>query len=95
VQLVPTQTDLHFQLNMALFEQHWQPGTRGLMLALSIQPTPSNPTPSNPTPSILTDTAIAVDELQQYANFLALKGRGGLLMKSILTCTMEKLIHSQ
>jgi hypothetical protein len=85
VQLVPTQTDLHFQLNMALFEQHWQPGTRGLMLALSIQPTPS----------ILTDTAIAVDELQQYANLLALKGRGGLLMKSILTCTMEKLIHSQ
>jgi aspartate/methionine/tyrosine aminotransferase len=90
VQLVPTQTDLHFQLNMALFEQHWQPGTRGLMLALSIQSTPSNPTPS-----ILTDTAIAVDELQQYANLLALKGRGGLLMKSILTCTMEKLIHSQ
>jgi hypothetical protein len=85
VQLVPTQTDLHFQLNMALFEQHWQPGTRGLMLALSIQSTPS----------ILTDTAIAVDELQQYANLLALKGRGGLLMKSILTCTMEKLIHSQ
>jgi hypothetical protein len=90
VQLVPTQTDLHFQLYMALFEQHWQPGTRGLMLALFIQPTPSNPTPS-----ILTDTAIAVDELQQYANLLALKGRGGLLMKSILTCTMAKLIHSQ
>lgn len=38
VQLVPAQADSRFQLNMALLEQHWQSGTRGLMLA-----TPSNP----------------------------------------------------
>ena len=36
VQLVPTQADSHFQLNMALLEQHWQAGTRGLMLAHSL-----------------------------------------------------------
>jgi aspartate/methionine/tyrosine aminotransferase len=59
VQLVPTQADSHFQLNMALLEQHWQAGTRGLMLA----------TPSNPT-----GTAIAADELAAMCQFARSKG---------------------
>jgi aspartate/methionine/tyrosine aminotransferase len=59
VQLVPTQADSRFQLNMALLEQHWQPGTRGLMLA----------TPSNPT-----GTAIAADELAAMCQFARSKG---------------------
>lgn len=59
VQLVPTQADSRFQLNMALLEQHWQPGTRGLMLA----------TPSNPT-----GTAVAADELAAMCQFARNKG---------------------
>jgi aspartate/methionine/tyrosine aminotransferase len=59
VQLVPTQADSRFQLNMALLEQHWQPGTRGLMLA----------TPSNPT-----GTAIAAEELAAMCEFARSKG---------------------
>jgi aspartate/methionine/tyrosine aminotransferase len=59
VQLVPTQADSRFQLNMALLEKHWQSGTRGLMLA----------TPSNPT-----GTAIAADELAAMCQFARSKG---------------------
>ncbi|MFT7413212.1 MAG: aspartate/methionine/tyrosine aminotransferase [Paraglaciecola sp.] len=59
VQLVPTQANSHFQLNMALLEQHWSPGTRGLMLA----------TPSNPT-----GTTIAEDELAAMCQFARSKG---------------------
>ena len=54
VHLVPTQADSHFQLNNALLQQHWQAGTRGLMLA----------TPSNPT-----GTAVAPDELAAMCEF--------------------------
>jgi aspartate/methionine/tyrosine aminotransferase len=59
VQLVPTQADSRFQLNMALLEQHWQLGTRGLMLA----------TPSNPT-----GTSIAADDLAAMCQFARSKG---------------------
>jgi aspartate/methionine/tyrosine aminotransferase len=59
VQLVSTQADSRFQLNRALLEQHWQPGTRGLMLA----------TPSNPT-----GTSIAADELAAMCQFARSKG---------------------
>lgn len=59
VQLVPTQVDSRFQLNMALLEQHWQPGTRGLMLA----------TPSNPT-----GTSVAPGELAAMCQFARSKG---------------------
>ena len=59
VQLVPTQADSRFQLNMALLKQHWQPGTRGLMLA----------TPSNPT-----GTSVAADELAAMCQFARSKG---------------------
>ncbi|MDP5131172.1 MAG: aminotransferase class I/II-fold pyridoxal phosphate-dependent enzyme [Paraglaciecola sp.] len=59
VQLVPTQADSHFQLNMALLEQHWQSDTRGLMLA----------TPSNPT-----GTAVAPEELAAMCEFARSKG---------------------
>ncbi len=59
VQLVSTQADTHFQLNKSLLEQHWQPNTRGLMLA----------TPSNPT-----GTAIAPDELAAMCDFARSKG---------------------
>jgi aspartate/methionine/tyrosine aminotransferase len=59
VQLVPTQADSRFQLNMALLQQHWQSGTRGLMLA----------TPSNPT-----GTAVAADELAAMCQFARSKG---------------------
>jgi aspartate/methionine/tyrosine aminotransferase len=59
VQLVPTQVDSRFQLNMALLEQHWQAGTRGLMLA----------TPSNPT-----GTAVGADELAAMCEFARSKG---------------------
>jgi aspartate/methionine/tyrosine aminotransferase len=59
VQLVPTQADSRFQLNRQLLEQHWQPGTRGLMLA----------TPSNPT-----GTAVAADELAAMCEFARSKG---------------------
>jgi aspartate/methionine/tyrosine aminotransferase len=54
VQLVPTNADSRFQLNMKLLEQHWQMGTRGLMLA----------TPSNPT-----GTSVALDELAAMCEF--------------------------
>lgn len=54
VQLVPTNADSRFQLNMKLLEQHWQVGTRGLMLA----------TPSNPT-----GTSVALDELAAMCEF--------------------------
>jgi len=59
VQLVPTQAESRFQLNMELLEKHWQAGTRGLMLA----------TPSNPT-----GTAIAADELAAMCQFARSKG---------------------
>jgi aspartate/methionine/tyrosine aminotransferase len=59
VQLVPTQADSRFQLNRRLLEQHWQAGTRGLMLA----------TPSNPT-----GTSIAPDELAAMCQFARSKG---------------------
>ncbi|MDO6694274.1 aminotransferase class I/II-fold pyridoxal phosphate-dependent enzyme [Aliiglaciecola sp. 3_MG-2023] len=59
VQLVPTQAQTRFQLNMALLEKHWQPGTRGLMLA----------TPSNPT-----GTAVAPDELAAMCEFAKSRG---------------------
>jgi aspartate/methionine/tyrosine aminotransferase len=59
VQLVSTQADSRFQLNLALLEQHWQAGTRGLMLA----------TPSNPT-----GTAVAPDELAAMCEFARSKG---------------------
>ncbi len=59
VQLVPTQADTRFQLNMAQLEQHWKAGTRGLMLA----------TPSNPT-----GTAITPDELKAMCEFARSKG---------------------
>ena len=59
VQLVPTQSESHFQLNQALLEQYWQPDTRGLMLA----------TPSNPT-----GTAVAADELAAMCQFARSKG---------------------
>lgn len=59
VQLVPTQADSHFQLNSALLKQHWQRGTRGLMLA----------TPSNPT-----GTAVAPEELAAMCEFARNKG---------------------
>jgi len=59
VQLVSTQADSRFQLNMALLEQHWQPGTRGIMLA----------TPSNPT-----GTSIAVEDLAAICQFARSKG---------------------
>lgn len=59
VQLVPTQAQSRFQLNMALLEKHWQRGTRGLMLA----------TPSNPT-----GTAVAPDELAAMCEFAKSRG---------------------
>lgn len=59
VQLVPTTADSRFQLNMDLLENHWQSGTRGLMLA----------TPSNPT-----GTAVAPDELQAMCEFAKSRG---------------------
>jgi aspartate/methionine/tyrosine aminotransferase len=59
VQLVPTQKDSRFQLNKSLLEQHWRPGTRGLMLA----------TPSNPT-----GTAIDADELAAMCKFARSQG---------------------
>ena len=59
VHLVPTQADSHFQLNNALLQQHWQAGTRGLMLA----------TPSNPT-----GTAVAPDELAAMCEFTRSQG---------------------
>ncbi|WP_342805970.1 aminotransferase class I/II-fold pyridoxal phosphate-dependent enzyme [Alteromonas sp. M12] len=59
VQLVPTQAQSRFQLNMALLEKHWQAGTRGLMLA----------TPSNPT-----GTAVAPDELAAMCEFAKSRG---------------------
>jgi aspartate/methionine/tyrosine aminotransferase len=59
VQLVPTQADSRFQLNMALLEKHWQPGTRGIMLA----------TPSNPT-----GTSIAAKDLAAMCQFARNKG---------------------
>jgi len=59
VQLVPTQADSHFQLNNTLLQQHWQAGTRGLMLA----------TPSNPT-----GTSVPVDELAAMCEFARSKG---------------------
>lgn len=59
VQLVPTQAESRFQLNMALLKQHWQAGTRGLMLA----------TPSNPT-----GTAVNVQELAAMCEFARSKG---------------------
>ncbi|WP_460312383.1 aminotransferase class I/II-fold pyridoxal phosphate-dependent enzyme [Aliiglaciecola aliphaticivorans] len=59
VQLVPTQAQTRFQLNMALLEKHWQQGTRGLMLA----------TPSNPT-----GTAVAPDELAAMCEFAKSRG---------------------
>lgn len=59
VQLVPTQANSRFQMNMTLLEQHWKTGTRGLMLA----------TPSNPT-----GTAIAADELAAMCEFARNKG---------------------
>ncbi|MDO6712817.1 aminotransferase class I/II-fold pyridoxal phosphate-dependent enzyme [Aliiglaciecola sp. 2_MG-2023] len=59
VQLVPTQAQSRFQLNMALLEKHWQQGTRGLMLA----------TPSNPT-----GTAVAPDELAAMCEFAKSRG---------------------
>ena len=59
VQTVPTQADSRFQLNMTLLNQHWQAGTRGLMLA----------TPSNPT-----GTAVTADELAAMCEFARSKG---------------------
>tara|TARA_R110002153_G_scaffold52597_1_gene147358 strand:+ start:8110 stop:9285 length:1176 start_codon:yes stop_codon:yes gene_type:complete len=59
VQSVPTDPQSRFQLNMSLLEQHWQAGTRGLMLA----------TPSNPT-----GTAVAPDELAAMCEFAKSKG---------------------
>ncbi|MEP4890729.1 MAG: aminotransferase class I/II-fold pyridoxal phosphate-dependent enzyme [Aliiglaciecola sp.] len=59
VQLVPTQAQSRFQLNMELLEKHWQQGTRGLMLA----------TPSNPT-----GTAVAPDELAAMCEFAKQRG---------------------
>lgn len=59
VQLVPTGEDSRFQLNTSLLEQHWQSGTRGLMLA----------TPSNPT-----GTSIAADELAAMCKFARSQG---------------------
>lgn len=59
VHLVPTQADSHFQLNNTLLKQHWQAGTKGLMLA----------TPSNPT-----GTAVAPDELAAMCQFARSQG---------------------
>jgi aspartate/methionine/tyrosine aminotransferase len=59
VQFVPTQADSRFQLNRALLEQYWQPGTRGIMLA----------TPSNPT-----GTSIAAEELEAMCQFARERG---------------------
>lgn len=59
VQLVPTHADSGFQLNMALVHRHWEPGTRGLMLA----------SPSNPT-----GTSVASAELAAMCAFARSKG---------------------
>ncbi|MFT2091966.1 aminotransferase class I/II-fold pyridoxal phosphate-dependent enzyme [Paraglaciecola sp. 2405UD69-4] len=59
VQLVPTQAESRFQLDSSLLQQHWQSGTRGLMLA----------TPSNPT-----GTAVATEQLAKMCEFAKDKG---------------------
>jgi len=59
VQLVPTQSDSGFQLNLALLEKYWQQNTKGLMLA----------TPSNPT-----GTSVAPKELELMCEFARNKG---------------------
>jgi aspartate/methionine/tyrosine aminotransferase len=59
VQLVPSQVQSRFQMNMSLLEKHWQAGTRGMMLA----------TPSNPT-----GTSVAPDELAAMCEFAKSRG---------------------
>ncbi|MCF2949417.1 aminotransferase class I/II-fold pyridoxal phosphate-dependent enzyme [Paraglaciecola aquimarina] len=59
VQLVPTQADSYFQLNNELLQQHWQPDTKGLMLA----------TPSNPT-----GTSVPAQELAAMCEFSRSRG---------------------
>ncbi len=64
VQLIATNATDNFQLNSALVKQHWQPNTKGIMLA----------TPSNPT-----GTSIETNELADICEFAQSQGAWSII----------------